>query len=343
MRTYGDYRWSLGLVVLLLLVGPPANSQDDSAADSVADEQTTEQTAEQTTEQTAEVPDYLRDRQELARERLAEDEATDAGTAATTSLRSGPVTGEEYGRFVERARFTGNVDPGLVVLTRPVVPRVVVHDRSAITYLFQCCAYDEASAAEIAFVEIYDLGAAGISNGDVLVTHPSGNSYVLAGLDPAFLTAASAWEKSDHQQYAAFHRETAYMADLVTELSPPDMYDWQAPPPDLPSDLEHDAALRAIWAGVHQAIRDQYGVEPLEIHFARDDTTTSLEVWGFEPDSLRFNYVTVGSGQTRNDLLTVTVRDTIFETLSSFLDVLVIHESRVDTVYRAAPADPNSR
>jgi len=332
---YGNYVWSLSLVVLLLLAGPPANSQDESAADSAA--------GEQAGEQAAEVPDYLRDLQELARERLAEDEARGAGAAATTSLRSGPVTGEEYGRFVERARFTGSVDPGLVVLTRPVIPRVVVRDRSAIEYLFQCCAYDEASAAEIAFVEIYDLGAAGISNGDVLVTHPSGNSYVLAGLDPAFLTAASAWEKSDHQQYAAFHRETAYMADLVTELSPPDMYDWQAPQPDLPSDLEHDAALRAIWAGVHQAIRDQYGVEPLEIHFARDDTTTSLEVWGFEPDSLRFNYVTVGSGQTRNDLLTVTVRDTIFETLSSFLDVLVIQESRVDTVYQAAPANPNSR
>lgn len=347
MKKLTDVGWRLALAGLLLAgTGTPAGAQPDPATPTpvAADTLATDPGAAAATDAgqavpTQELPAYLRELQELARQRLEAGTTPAVAAPSDASLRSARVSGEEYGRYVGRARFSGRVDESRVALTRPMVPRVVVHDRTAIDYLFRCCAYDETSAAEIAFVEIYDLGAAGISNGDVLVTHPAGHSYVLDGLDPAFLDAAAAWEQADQQEYAAFHRETVYMPDLVAELSPPETYDWPASPPDLPPEQRRDSALRAIWAGVHQAVRDQYGVEPLEIHFARDDTTTSLEVWGFEPDSLRFSYVTVGGGQTRNDLLTVTARDTIFETVSSYLDVLVIRESRVDTVYTtAAPA-----
>jgi hypothetical protein len=340
----------LGPAVLFLLVGAvaaagqqadePAAPAATAADTTTAEVRTAGPTAGGQAAASAELPAYLRELQELARQRLEAGASPASGAPSDVSLRSVRVSGEEYGRYVGRASFTGSVDGSRVTLTRPMVPRVVVHDRTAIDYLFHCCAYDDASAGDIEFVEIYDLGAAGISNGDVLVTHPAGHSYVLDGLDPAFLDAAAAWEQADQQQYAAFHRETLFMPDLVDELSPPETYAWPAPRPELPADQQRETALRAIWAGVHQAVRDQYGVEPLEIHFARDDTTTSLEVWGFEPDSLRFNYVTVGGGQTRNDLLTVTARDTIFETVSSYLDVLVIRESRVDTVYATSTARP---
>jgi hypothetical protein len=278
---------------------------------------------------TAALPAYLEELRILARETLARGDSL-AGAAAPVA--SGRGTAADYRRFVERAVLEGIIEADSVRLTRPVVPRMLVRDQDAIAYLFACCAYDEVAADSIRFVEIYDFGRSGFSNGDLMICHPSGRSYLLEGLTPEFLAAAATWARADQLEVTRYTGRLDRMTGLAAELAPPDSFVWEPPPPDLPPDEDVRQALRAIWSGVHRSVADQYRGGPLELHFVRGDSTTSVEVWGFDADSLRFRYLPPGGAWSRNDLLTVTVGDTVVRTLASYLDVLVITESRTDTV-----------
>ena len=266
----------------------------------------------------AELPDYLEELRKLAQQHLADAEADGTVDAVAPAARrvAGPISRQEYARYTTGADFAGAVEQDSVSLTRPVIPRVVIRDRNAIEYLFDCCAYDEAHPDSIRFIEIYDFSRSGFSNGDMMVVHPSGNSYILDNLDVDFLDSAALWQQSSQLTYrfslsSSFHRETAWMDDLVTDLSPPEYFDWQAPEPELSPQQEEDHALRAIWGDLHQVVDQQYGLGPMELYFARDDTTTTIEFWGYRPDDLDFRYLTGGEGQGHNDLLTVSVSDTL--------------------------------
>lgn len=298
--------------ILLLLTAAAARAQ--APADSTA------------------APAYLEDLRRLAEQSLAADET---GVAAAPLARrvKGPVSRAEYERYVGEARFRGEVEADSVALTRPVVPRVVIRDRQAIGYLFTCCAYDEAAPDSIAFIEIYDVSRAGFSNGDMMIVHPSGNSYILEGLDAEFLASAAGWESSDNLRFRAFHRENAWMDALVDGLKAPESEDWQAPAPALDADANEDQALRAIWGGLHRAVGDQYGDGRLELYFARDDTTTTVEFWGYDPRRLQFNWLGEGAGRGGLDLLTVTVSDTLTTAYRTMVDVIVVRESASDTVF----------
>ncbi len=299
-------------VVLLMLAGAAAHAQ--APADATA------------------VPAYLEDLRKLAEARLAEGETE--FTAAPLARRvNGPVTRAEYEQYVGESRFRGRVEPDSVAMTRPVIPRVVIRDRQAIGYLFSCCAYDETAPDSIAFIEIYDVSRSGFSNGDMMVVHPSGHSYILEGLDAEFLESAAGWEMSDKLRFRAFHRENAWMDELVEGLEVPATDDWTAARPDLDAAANEDQALRAIWGGLHRAVEGQYGEGRLELHFARDDTTTTVEFWGYDPRRLDFNWLDFGQGAGGTDLLTVTIADTLTTTYRTMVDVLVVKETSRDTLY----------
>ncbi len=302
------------LMVLLMMVMLAAAASAQAPADTTA------------------APAYLDDLRRLATERLAEGEA--AFDAAPLARRvKGPVSRAEYQQYVGDARFRGRVEADSVALTRPVIPRVVIRDREAIGYLFSCCAYDEAAPDSIAFIEIYDISRAGFSNGDMMIVHPSGHSYILEGLDAEFLASAAGWETSDKLRFRAFHRENAWMGELVDGLKAPPGGSWAAPPPQLEPDANEDHALRAIWGGLHEAVRGQYGDGRLELHFTRDDSTTTVEFWGYDPRRLQFNWLDEGGGRGGTDLLTVTVSDTLTTAYRTMVDVLMIRETSSDTVF----------
>jgi len=308
------------LVIVLLLVSAIARGQD--AVPAGAD---------------TPPPAYLEDLRRLAEQSLAEGDAETAAAPLARRVSRGPMSRAEYEQYVGEARFGGTVEADSVDLTRPVIPRVVIRDREAIGYLFSCCAYGEADADSIAFLEIYDISDAGFSNGDLMVVHPSGNSYVLEGLDAQFLDSAAGWETTRNLRFRAFHRENAWMDQLVDDLKAPETADWSAPAPALPPDENEDQALRAIWGGLHQAVSDQYGEGRVELYFARDDTTTTVEFWGYDPRALQFNWLGDGQGGTGLDLLTVSTRDTMTTAYDTYVDVLVVRESQADTVYVPRP------
>jgi hypothetical protein len=283
---------------------------------------------------TANLPAYLQELRALAEQALADDAALTGAPASTARERNGNVVIAlpELDTFVDRAALRGAIEADSVALTRPVVPRMLVRDRDAIAYLFNCCAYNEVAADSIAFIEIYDFGRSGFSNGDLMVCQPSGRSYLLAGLTPEFLEAAATWTLADQLEVSRLAGERQRMGELAAELAPPDSFEWQAPAPALPPDESERQALRAIWAGIFRAVEDQYSGDTLELHFVRGDSTTRVEIWGYEPDSLRFHYLQPADARPRTDVLTVTVVDTVVRTLASFLDLLVITENRTDTV-----------
>ncbi len=305
----------LVFLLLLLVVSLPVLGQEESSTSDP-------------------LPTYLEELKQLAKEHLAGDSDVGGFTEAPAARHlSGPISREEYTRYVGRAGFSGSVETDSVSLTRPVVPRVVITDRNALNYLFDCCAYDEAHPDSVKFIEIYDFSRSGFSNGDLMVVHPSGNSYILDALDVDFLDSAAAWENSELLRYRVYHRETGWMDALVSSLEPPEYFDWEAPLPEMTPEEEEDHALRGIWGDVHRAVDKQYGRGVMEMYFARDDSTTTIEFWGYKNDELDFQFLGGGDGAGRNDLLTVTVSDTLVTAYHSYVDLMVVRDSRVDTVY----------
>lgn len=284
------------------------------------------------------LPDYLLELKKMAQDHLDSDENTGGSTEAPSAQRvAGPISREDYSKYVGGAGFSGNVDSDSVSLTRPVIPRVVITDRNALNYLFDCCAYNEIHPDSVRFIEIYDFSRSGFSNGDLMVVHPSGNSYILDALDVNFLDSAAGWENSEMLRYRAFHRETGWMDNLVGSLEPPEYFDWEAPKPEMTAEEEEDQALRGIWGDVHRAVDKQYGRGVMEMYFARDDSTTTIEFWGYKGQDLAFEFLGGGDGDGRNDLLTVAVSDTLVTAYRTFVDLMVVKDSRVDTVFVSGP------
>ncbi len=284
------------------------------------------------------LPDYLEELKKLAQDHLDNNENAGGSTVAPGAQRmSGPISRKDYAEYVGGAGFSGSVESDSVSLTRPVIPRVVITDRNALNYLFDCCAYNEVHPDSVRFIEIYDFSRSGFSNGDVMVVHPSGNSYILEALDIEFLDSAAGWEHSELLRYRAFHRETTWMDALAESLEPPDYYDWEAPKPVMTPEEEEDLALRGIWGDVHRAVDKQYGLGAMEMYFARDDSTTTVEFWGYQGSDLGFEFLGAGDGNGRNDLLTVAVTDTLVTAYRSFVDLMVVKDSRVDTVFVGTP------
>ncbi len=282
----------------------------------------------------APLPDYLEELKKMAQEHLDSEENSGGSSEAPAAWRvAAPNSRQDYTRYVSGTRFSGNVESDSVSLTRPVIPRVVITDRNALNYLFNCCAYNEVHPDSVKFIEIYDFSRSGFSNGDLMVAHPSGNSYILDALDMDFLDSAARWEHSLLLRYRAFHRETGWMDELVGSLEPPEYFDWEAPKPEMTREEEEDQALRGIWGDVHRAVEKQYGRGAMEMYFARDDSTTTIEFWGYRGDDLTFEFLGSGDGGGRNDLLTVAVKDTLVTAYRSFVDLMVIRDSRVDTVF----------
>jgi len=280
------------------------------------------------------LPDYLEELKKMAQQHLEEDSNSGGSTEAPASRRAtGPINREDYSKYIGTSGFDGTVESDSVRLSRPVIPRVVITDRNALNYLFDCCAYDEVHPDSVKFIEIYDFSRSGFSNGDLMVAHPSGNSYILDALDVDFLDSAARWENSQLLRYRAFHRETGWMDEMVTTLEPPDYYDWEAPMPEMTPEEEEDLALRGIWGDLHRAVDKQYGRGAMEMYFARDDSTTTIEFWGYQGQDLGFEFLGTGDGSGRNDLLTVSVTDTLVTAYRSYVDLMVVKDSRVDTVY----------
>jgi hypothetical protein len=273
------------------------------------------------------MPGYLEELRRLAQQTLADQDGSGGAVPAPPLRNRGLASSVDgYTRFVDRADLSGTIESDSVSLTRPVVPRMVVRDRDAISYLFACCAFGEVAADSIALVEVYDFGRSGFSNGDLMVCQPSGRSYLLEGLDDDFLAAAATWARAEQLEVTRYVRDTSLMDDLSAELAPPDTYDWEIPAPELPPDEDARQALRAIWAGIHEAVISQYGSAPVELYFARGDSTTGIEVWGYRPDSLQFQYLFPKVNPARHDLLTVTVSDTVIRGDAAYLDLLMIGE-----------------
>ncbi|MFO7653008.1 MAG: hypothetical protein R6X25_04215 [Candidatus Krumholzibacteriia bacterium] len=265
---------------------------------------------------------------------VGEPRAADTSGVRLPIPRPGIPSGFDGPTFVERPKLEGVIEADSVMLTRPIVPRMVVHDRDAIAYLFGCCAFAEAAAESIRFVEIYDFGRSGFSSGDLMVCQPSGRSYLLEGLEPQFLAAAATWARADQLEVTRYVRGLGRMDELALEVSTPDSVR-EATPPDLAPEEETRQALRAIWAGVHEAVAAQYGEAPLQLYFARDDSSAGIEVWGYRPDSLRFRYL--DAGDVRHDLLAVSLADSMIRAGASYVDVLVISSSRSDTLLVPLP------
>ncbi len=332
-------KWlKLGLLVIFLSVTGLVLGQDEGTGDNPAgnsvDNPAANPAANPADIPAEPLPDYLQELQKMAREHLDSGIESGGSTQAPAVQRAaGPISREDYTRYVGTAGFDGTVESDSVSLTRPVIPRVIISDRNALNYLFDCCAYNEVHPDSVKFIEIYDFSRSGFSNGDLMVVHPSGNSYILDALDVDFLDSAAGWENSQLLRYRAFHRETGWMDALVSSLEPPAYFDWEAPRPEMTKEEEEDQALRGIWGDVHRAVDKQYGRGIMEMYFARDDSTTTIEFWGYEGTDLGFEFLGNGDGDGRNDLLTVSVKDTLVTAYRSYVDLMVVKDSRVDTVY----------
>jgi len=308
------------LVILVVIVLGVATLAQDATPDSTA------------TAPAEPTPDYLEQLKAFA-EQYMEEPAASAGGAAPgqTVYHSGPV--QQRDRIVwTDVELDGTVERDSVLSLKEVVRKVVIRDRDAIDYLFHLSAFQFSVPEDIEFMEIFDLSNSGFANGSVVKAHPSGESYILEGLGQEFVDAAAMWTRTEALQFDNSFVDNRDFPHLIAQLGPPDEYVWEIPEPNLPRDENIDMAINAIGGGVHNAVTDQYGLSPINLFFSRTDSTTVVEIWGYEPDSLRFRYLMDGDGIPRNDIMTVAVRDSFIKAFKSYVDVMVIRQERSDTL-----------
>lgn len=288
-------------------------------------------------EEKKKVPDYLKSILEKHKRYLEENVPRETDTGARSARAILRPSGPVFDALEIAIPMVGQVESDSVLVARFIVPRARVRDREAISYLVGCCApLDHPDSVQ--FIDLYDFARSGFGNGNVMIASPSGNSYVLSHLAAEFKDIAATWQLSRFLQRTDYSRETSAMDDLLETIKPPrresaGLEEAYIPSPDLPPGENREMALRAVFAMIHSIVKDQYGTQPIMLYFERDSVVTSIELWGYEQESLNFKYRDIGSGERLHDLLTVTVHDSVIEAYHRYLDLLVIKESRRDTVY----------
>ncbi len=307
-----------------------SNSHTSGASEEVA-----VRTTHQDSVPVDETAEYLENLRSFATEYL-ESSPGDVIIGEQTERRGGPIDRQTYFQsdvWEDAASLNGTIEPDSIQSIQAIVQKVIIRDREAIQYLFDACPFYTRDVNEIEFMEIFDFSRDGFNNGDLISAHPVGETYILDALSEEFVDAAATWTQRENLQRDTRDIVTDYMPQLIAELGPPTQYEWEIPEPDLSRDENERMAIRAIGAGVHHAVTEQYGNSPLALYFARTDSITKIEMWGYEPDSLRFNYLFTGKGQVRNDLFTIASRDSFIKTYRSYVDVMVIKEERCDTLF----------
>ena len=154
---------------------------------------------------------------------------------------------------------------------------------------------------------------------------------------------AATWTQKAHLQHESTSFYNPNFPLLMDGMRPPEDHGWEAPKAHLVGTENERKALEAISVSVDDAITKQYGRSPMNLFFSRSDSTTLVEIWDFEPDSLRFNYLMDGNGIPRNDIMTIAVRDSFIKSYKSYVDVMVIKHDRRDTVISPPPSRSRRR
>lgn len=225
-------------------------------------------------------------------------------------------------RRIVVAAFSGLLIPlavagqGEVATLAPaLVDRASVSNRAAIARLLDALDLISIDAGAVERIDVYDITRNGFGDGDVAHIHPTEEVRILTHVGADLRTEMEGW--------AATAQREQHFSPLVE-----------------PDSLEALAApLPAIIAGTLQAVERNYGRGlPFGLLLTSDGEKRAVfEIWGYEPDSLRYQRPEQAAGRTRYDLVDVVRRQTEVVADDVAFDLLYIHASSTDTLYLPEP------
>ncbi len=203
----------------------------------------------------------------------------------------------------------------VATLEPTLVDRASVSSSTAIARLLDALDLISIDPGSVERIDVYDITRNGFGDGDVAHIHPTEEVRIL--------THVGADLRAEMEGWAATAQREQHFSPLVE-----------------PDSLEAlGAPLPAIIAGTLRAVERSYGRGlPFGLLLTSDGEERAVfEIWGYEPDSLRYRRPEQVEGRARYDLVDIVRRQTEVIADDVAFDLLYIHASSTDTLYLPDP------
>ena len=166
-------------------------------------------------------------------------------------------------------------------------------------------------------VEIIDAAGNGFGENDLVVFHPSKQTYSLMTIEEPLKTMMKDWY---------------YNAEQLTTPDTVSAQLFKA----ADEDSTGKGAFKGLLAFVLKGLEVYYSGARIEGSFRRDENSSFLELWNYDPSLLRYREIqSVGLSDTVQtfDLLQIVSHDTLELADSMMYDVIYVYKTLHDTVY----------
>ncbi len=173
-------------------------------------------------------------------------------------------------------------------------------------------------------LEIIDASGNGFGENDLIIVYPSKHTYSLMSIEEPLKTMMTDW----HYNTSQLTSPDTTAAQLFTAAR---------------TDTTGKGAFHGLLGFILRGLELYYGGEIIEGSFRRDQNSSFLELWNYDPQAFKFREsVSAASADTiqNYDLLQIVSHDTLELSDSTMYDVIFVYKTIHDTVYVAAEAPP---
>lgn len=187
------------------------------------------------------------------------------------------------------------------------VPVVSIADKSLIDFFMFEFFIPETLVTKL---EIIDATSNGFGEDDLVKTYPSEAIYFPVPSDSAQKIMNSWQFKANFQ--------------IVTQNRAPEEFENAAT----------DKAENGIFASILKGVNRNYGDQPINIWFSRDENGVTYEMWGFNPTALSYTAPppTVPDSVVTYDLVHVFRADTLIKADTTLYDLIYVYKTVSDTL-----------
>ncbi len=151
-----------------------------------------------------------------------------------------------------------------VIIDQSIIQSTTVNNKRLIALFAEDFMIPENSIARLV---IYDLSGDGFGEGDIARTFPGGRFYVIT---PSARTQKimNSWSFGGNVRFTANSKDS------------PELFE------NAPDSVR---AMGGIFASLLRGMRRNYGGEPFKLHLEQNDGVTSVEMWGYSPELMRYS------------------------------------------------------
>ncbi|MDZ7261629.1 MAG: hypothetical protein ONB05_05935 [candidate division KSB1 bacterium] len=207
--------------------------------------------------------------------------------------------------FFQGGDFCNSQD---VIISQNLIPTVTITGSDLINFILEQCLITETNVTKM---EILDINRNGFGEKDIIKTYPSNQLYLMERISEEVQEVMDNWQFQANFQITGINK-------------PPSVYD----------SLKTNRAANAIFSSLLRGINQNYHDYPIKIHFERDSTGVTFEMWGYDQTKLERGYPRpfVPDSVITFDIFHVFHEDTLVNVDTTLYDLLYIYRTSVDTV-----------